>query len=56
MVDGEKTQETTQVVVDGTPVSPEEFAQIKEQVNSDPNKKLKEVSPGEWRTLQKLDE
>ena len=48
----DQTQET--VVVDGRNVTPDEFKRIQEDVNQDPNKKLTEVSPGVWKTLQRL--
>lgn len=50
------TQENTAttVIVDGQEVSLVEFHTIREQVDSDPNKKLKEVSPGVWKTLSRL--
>lgn len=44
-----------QVVVDGQPMTPEQFSQLREEVGSDPNRKLSEVSPGVYKTLQRLD-
>ena len=45
-----------QVKVDGQPVSFQEFKRIQEEVNADPKRKLKEVAPGEWHTLQLLND
>jgi hypothetical protein len=45
-----------QLTVDGRSVDREEFNRIREEVSADPTRKLKEVTPGEWRTLQLLND
>lgn len=55
-MESESTTEETTVTVDGYEVSFEEFYSIREQIESDPNQKLKEVSPGVWKTLSRLND
>lgn len=48
--------EEKKILVNGRPVNQEEFIKIQEDVNNDPNKKLKEISPGVYKILEKLED
>lgn len=44
------------LLVDGREVTQEEFDEIRESINSDPNKKLTKIDEGKYKTLQKLND
>lgn len=44
----------SEVKVDGRSVDEKEFKSIKEETSQDKSKLLKEVSPGEYKTLTKM--
>lgn len=44
--------ETEKITVDGKEITKEEFKKIQEQISSDKKVKLKEVSKGNYKTLE----
>ena len=53
----ENTQANEQTVkLDGVEVSLDDFKRISEEVSKDPEKRLKEKSPGVWIILERLNE
>jgi len=49
-------EQKSTVIVDGSVVSIEEFSQIREEINRDSTRRLKEVSPGIYRIIMRLNE